>query len=138
MRIGTRMAAGFDRHFAGSGITQAQFRLLLAVRQEAGQEGVAPSVLAGHLLIERPTMSVLAAGLVERGLLERLPGENRRTHRLRLTAAGEELLQQVRPQAIALADGLLAGIDPQMLQQTRAVLESLEARLRSADRERSA
>ncbi|HET9480124.1 MAG TPA: MarR family transcriptional regulator, partial [Candidatus Polarisedimenticolia bacterium] len=87
MRIGTRMAAGFDQRFAGSGVTQAQFRLLLAVRQEGGPEGVAPSALADHLLIERASVTFLANCLVERGLLERRPGENRRSHRLRLTAA---------------------------------------------------
>ena len=53
MRIGTRMAAGFDQHFSRVGITQAQFRTLLAIHQEGGREGITPSALADHLLIER-------------------------------------------------------------------------------------
>jgi DNA-binding MarR family transcriptional regulator len=130
MRIGTRMATGFDQRFAGLGVTQAQFRLLLAVQREGGQEGIAPSALANSLLIERPTVTVLAAGLIERGLLTRLPGENRRTHRLRLTAEGEALLQRLVPHAAARAGELLAGIDTKLMQQVRAVLETVEERLR--------
>jgi DNA-binding MarR family transcriptional regulator len=130
MRIGTRMATGFDRRFAGLGVTQAQFRLLLAVRRVGQHEGIAPSALADSLLIERPTVTVLAAGLIERGLLARSPGANRRTHRLRLTAEGEELLRRVVPHAAARAEELLAGLDDEMLQQVRAVLGTLEERLR--------
>ena len=42
MRIGTRMATGFDQHFAELGITQAQFRILLAVWEQGGAAGIAP------------------------------------------------------------------------------------------------
>src|SRR4028118_1594151 len=85
MRLGTRMATAFDQHFAAEGITQAQFRTLLAVWELGGEEGVAPSVLAEKLFLERATVTVLTTRLVERGWLERAAGENRRTFRLVLT-----------------------------------------------------
>jgi DNA-binding MarR family transcriptional regulator len=130
MRIGTRMATGFDQHFAELGITQAQFRILLAVWEQGGAEGIAPSVLANHLLIERGTISILSNRMVELGWLKRQPGENRRTYRLRLTSAGRQLLDKVIPLAIELADRTLSGISLDQLREMRANLELMEASLR--------
>ena len=130
MRIGTRMATGFDQHFTEFGITQAQFRILLAVWEHGGSDGIAPSVLAHHLLIERGTISVLTNRMIERGWLTRRAGENRRTFRLTLTPASKELLDKVIPLAIELADHTLSGISPTQLQQLRTNLELIEARLR--------
>ena len=130
MRIGTRMATGFDQHFAELGITQAQFRILLAVWEQGGAEGIAPSVLANHLLIERGTISILSNRMVELGWLKREPGENRRTYRLRLTSAGRQLLDKVIPLAIELADRTLSGISLDQLREMRANLELMEASLR--------
>ncbi|UQN09315.1 MarR family winged helix-turn-helix transcriptional regulator [Deinococcus sp. QL22] len=130
MRIGTKMATGFDQHFAALGLTQAQFRFLLAVWEEGEPDGIMPSVLAEHLLVERATVSVLSTLLVNRGLIERRPGENRRSHRLALTAQGGALLQQAVPRAIHLADYTLATIEPAQLLALSDQLNLIEARLR--------
>lgn len=130
MRVGTRMATVFDQHFAALGITQAQFRTLLVIR-DAGKEGIAPSTLAELLLLERATVTVLASRLVEEGLVERRPGENRRTFRLALTPAGKQCLQRVVPHAVALADATLAGHSLEELRMIRQSLELIEARVRS-------
>ena len=130
MRIGTRMATGFDQHFAEFGITQAQFRILLAVWDQGGAEGIAPSVLASHLLIERGTISILTNRMIELGWLARKPGENRRTYRLTLTATARRLLERVIPLAVELADHTLSGISPAQLSQMRRNLELIESRLR--------
>ena len=132
MRIGTRMAMEFDQKFARFGLTQAQFRLMLAV-WEAGGDGIAPSTLAEALLIERATVSVLTTRLVERGWLERAPGENRRTFQLLLTEAGQGKLQEVLPHAVALADETLAGFSQDALRETLGLLAQLEARLREGE-----
>lgn len=131
MRLGTRMATTFDGHFAESGLTQAQFRVLLAVWSQGGQEGVSPSALAEHLLIERATVSVLTQKLVERGWLARASGPNRRTFRLVLTLEGGELLQRFAPRATAFAQYTLAGLSPADLTELRVHLEAIEARLRT-------
>ena len=130
MRIGTRMATGFDQHFAELGITQAQFRILLAVWEQGGAEGIAPSVLASYLLIERGTISILTNRMIELDWLARKPGENRRTYRLTLTATGRQLLDRVIPLAVELADHTLSGISPAQLSQMRRNLELIESRLR--------
>ncbi len=130
MRIGTRMATGFDQHFAGLGITQAQFRLLLAVWSQGGSEGIAPSTLADHLLIERGTVSVLSSRMVKQGWLKRKPGENRRSHRLVITEAGGQTLDKVAPLALDLAETTLSGFTHQELEAMRASLELIENKLR--------
>jgi DNA-binding MarR family transcriptional regulator len=81
-------------------------------------------------LIERGTVSVLTNRMVECGWLARRPGENRRTYRLALTEAGMQMLQDVVPRAVALADQTLSGISLDELRQLRAHLEFIEARLR--------
>lgn len=124
------MATGFDQHFAELGITQAQFRILLAVREQGGADGIAPSALAHHLLIERGTISVLTGRMIERGWLARRPGENRRTFRLTLTPAGKQLLEKIIPLAVELADRTLLGLSGEQLSQLRASLQSIEYRLR--------
>lgn len=124
------MATGFDQHFEELGITQAQFRILLAVWEQGGAEGIAPSVLAHHLLIERGTTSILTNRMVERGWLVRRPGENRRTYRLMLTATGQQLLEKVIPLAVELADHTLSGISTTQLRQLRVNLELIESTLR--------
>ena len=130
MRIGTRMATGFDQHFADTGITQSQFRILMAVWEQGGSQGIAPSALAQYLLIERGTVSVLTNRMVEQGWLQRKAGSSRRTYRLTLTESGGRLLQQAVPRAVALADQTLAGIPPEQLQYMRTNLEQIESRLR--------
>jgi DNA-binding MarR family transcriptional regulator len=129
MRIGTRMATHFDQHFAEFGITQAQFRVLLAIH-DADNNGIAPSVLADLLLIERATISVLTNRLVERGLLRRLPGKNRRTFHLALTEEGARLLHQLIPAAITLADHTLQGLTPTKIQEMQQSLTAVEQHLR--------
>jgi DNA-binding MarR family transcriptional regulator len=130
IRIGSRLATGFDRHFAHIGLTQAQFRALLEVWEKGGPDGMAPSVLADHLFLERATVSVLTNRMEELGWLERREGESRRTYNLVITAAGERLLMEAIPQATALADNTLAGISPERLNELRATLVQVEAHLR--------
>lgn len=134
MRIGTRMATGFDQHFAEDGLTQAQFRLLLAAWSEGGAEGAAPSQLADYLLIERATVSVLSRALVQRGWLERRRGENRRTYKLAVTAAGGRVLQDAIPTALALAEQTLEGLSPKQLQAMLDNLQLIESRMRTPAR----
>lgn len=130
MRLGTRMATMFDQHFVGMGISQAQFRTLLAIR-EAGPDGVPPSLLADQLLLERATVTVLTSRLVEAGLLERKPGPNRRTFCLALTPAGNRCLDEVIPHAIALADAALSGHTAAELQAILRSLQMIEDRVRT-------
>jgi DNA-binding MarR family transcriptional regulator len=134
VRLGTRMATGFDQRFSDLDISQAQYRIMLAIDQQDGTNGVAPSTLADQLLIERGTMSVLSNRLVEKGWLERLPGENRRSLRLGLTSKGRKRLEKVFPRSVELADQLLADSSGEQLELFRTFLHQVETRLRDNDR----
>lgn len=124
------MATGFDRKFEEQGMTQALFRTLLAVWEEGGSEGIAPSVLAEHLLLERATVTVLTTRLVDRGMLARVPGANRRTFNLVLTEKGGETLDRLGRPAIALAEQTLEGIGDVDIAHLYALLQRIEDRLR--------
>ncbi len=130
MRIGIRMATEFDHRFSDLGLTQAQFRILLAVGECGGEQGVAPSTLAETLLIERGTVSVMTGHMVNKGWLARQSGENRRTFRLVLTGEGRAILQQAIPRAINLARKTLAYIPAEQLQMMNTHLEKVEKVLR--------
>ncbi len=131
MRIGTRMAVGFDQRFAEFGLTQAQFRLLIAAWNLGKHEGATPTALAEHLFLERATVSVLIKKLLEQGLLQRLPGENLRSYRVALTEKSGTLLHEVAPRAQSLADATFASFAPDDLPKFEALLKLLETRLRS-------
>lgn len=130
MRVGTRMAVGFDQRFAHFGITQAQFRLLIAVWNCGGREGATPSALADYLFLERATVSVMINKLLGEGLLAKLPGENRRSYKLTLTEKSGTLMRSMGPEATALADTTLSAFSATELHQLEASLKALEQRLR--------
>lgn len=130
MRLGTSMTAEFDRQFQAAGLTQAQFRTLLAVHTLDDGQGVTPSALAEHLMLERPSITGLVARLVERGWLVRRPGENRRSHRLCLSAAGGAVLEGTGSAATRLAVHTLATLGDAELGSLRRSLALVEARLR--------
>ncbi len=134
VRLGTRIATGFDQRFSDLDVSQAQYRIMLGIKNYANSAGVAPSTLANQLLIERGTMSVLSNRMVDRGWLERLPGENRRSLRLRLTSKGRKLLEKVVPRSIELADQLLAEFSPRQLDLIQTYLHQIEDRLRENDK----
>jgi DNA-binding MarR family transcriptional regulator len=131
MRIGTRMAVEFDHQFADLGINQAQFRILLAVWSEGGLTGIQPSALADHLFIERGTVSVMSGRMIKLGWLERLPGPDRRSHLLRLTQAGGQMLERCAPRAIGLGDLTFEGFSRPRLEAMLANLNAIETELRN-------
>lgn len=132
-RIGTRVSTYIDQQWAELGMTMAQFRVLRTV-QSAGAGGIAPSALAGHLKIERATVSVLTNQMVERGLLVRLPGENRRTFNLALTETGTAVAEQILPTARTLSSAVLQELDAAQLAELRVMLMTIEETLDQAEK----
>lgn len=82
------------------GLSIPEWRLI-AVIAETG--GLSQGALATRTRMDKVTVSRAAIALVERGLLGRegTPGD-RRSHMLKLTAAGEELYRAVAPKALDL------------------------------------
>lgn len=77
-----------------------------------GEGPCRPSDLAHAEGLDPSTMSRRVASLVERGLVEKeTDPDDRRAHRLRLSAAGEEALHAERARRVALVTDALAGWD---------------------------
>lgn len=97
----------------GSSLPRSDF-LTLARLAGVTQDGEAcrSSDLAHAVGLDPSTMSRRVASLIDRGLVEREtdPGD-RRAHRLRITAAGEEALTTERARRVALVTDALAGWD---------------------------
>ncbi|MFD1109018.1 MarR family winged helix-turn-helix transcriptional regulator [Pseudoroseomonas ludipueritiae] len=76
-------------------VTTTQYGILVALREQPGLDQIG---LAQALGLDRSTTGMVAGNLETRGLLRRQRHEvDRRRHVLTLTAAGEELLQQIGP-----------------------------------------
>lgn len=130
MRIGSRMGSIFDMEMADHGLTQAQFRTLLAIWQR-GQ--VAPGQLADELLLDRASISLLTSKMLECGWLERLPGENRRSFKLQITPAGDAKLQAAIPPALELANRTISCLESEQAEQLLATVTLLESHVRHWD-----
>jgi len=86
--------------------------------------------IAKRLRIEGPTMTRMLDTLEADGLVERLPDPgDRRTKQLRLTPAGETVLEEVFAIADELRERLLAGVDPQQMDELNELLVMLTERL---------
>lgn len=123
------MATVFDRRMAEFGLTQAQFRTLLTLHDEA----LSPTELAQRTLLERATTSLMAQRMVTAGWLQREAGENRRTHRLALTKPGREVLYAALAPANQLAEAAVAVLSPAELEQLEQLLARLESHLRQEE-----
>lgn len=128
MRIGTFMATSFDRDMAEVGLSQAQLRTFLSLLSEP----LSPGTLAERSMLEKATVSLVVQRMVESGWLERLPGQNRRTHLLSITALGHQVLSQAIPRANDLADRTLAPLSDPELSQLLQLLGKLETHMRNS------
>ena len=86
--------------------------------------------IAKRLRIEGPTMTRMLDTLEGDGLVERLPDpSDRRTKQLRLTAQGEQALEDMFAISDEMRDRLLDGLGPDAIDGLNAVLVQLTERL---------
>lgn len=103
MGLALRNHAWEERGRTGLTPTQAQ---LVAVLFRRGPTSV--GVLAELLAISQPTVSDAASTLVEKGLATKVPGSDRRTQHVTLTAEGHELAPSVSEWPDALLEAVHA------------------------------
>ncbi len=98
--LGRDLATRFDALLAPSGLSEIEFRVLLAL---VGRDGSAhPGELCGSLAQSPANMTRVSDLLVERGLVTRVFSEqDRRRVVIELTAAGDALVREVLPQLFA-------------------------------------
>ena len=84
----------YDQALKPTGLRTTQFSLL-AVTDRVGPRGMAE--LAEHLVMDRTTLTRNLKPLLDRGLLERVEGEDRRRRAVAITAKGRAALAQALP-----------------------------------------
>jgi DNA-binding MarR family transcriptional regulator len=97
LRIGTELAESLDRFLATHGLLQGRWWVLILLMREDDLTST-PSELAEKAGVSRATMSGLINGLLRDGLVARKEdNEDRRSYSIRLTAAGQDKLDEVMP-----------------------------------------
>lgn len=110
----------FDRRAVGLGVTRAQWKVLFRLERQPGLRQIE---LADMLDIEPITLSRIIDRLEEGGLVERVADpSDRRAWRLHVTAGARPLIEKLRAVANEMISEAFAGIDPDHIAITRAVL----------------
>jgi MarR family 2-MHQ and catechol resistance regulon transcriptional repressor len=122
--IYTRLA----RELGRGGLSVAAFNVLM-ILSRSGREGCPMHELGELLLVSRANITGLVGCLERRGLVERAASrEDRRVRLVRLTKAGERLLEKILPRHYSGVRAALEGVSD----RSKADLSRLLTRLRRA------
>jgi DNA-binding MarR family transcriptional regulator len=118
---------------AGQDLTPVQFGALVVTKQYPGLD---QATLAGLIAYDRTTIGGVVDRLVQKGLVLRVVnGQDRRARELRLTEAGERLLDAAMPHVERVQKIILSGLDSieqeQFLALLKKVTESVNERSRA-------
>ena len=113
----------YDDALAPSGLRATQFALL---RTLARHESMTISSLAARMLLDRTALSRNLDPLVERGLVEVVPGSDLRTRHITMTAAGKRALEAAEPRWEEAQREVSHRVGKQRLAQLFAMLEDIE------------
>jgi DNA-binding MarR family transcriptional regulator len=122
---GTRLLRPFK-------LTDSQFNVLMLLKFQAEEDGAVSQTRLGRmLLVNRSNVTGLVDRLEQAGLIERTSGSSdRRVKRVRLTAAGRDLLERAETSYYQRIGELTAGLGENELDQLCQALEKIRARIR--------
>lgn len=109
-------------------LTKRQGNSLFVVSRlnDAKPEGVALKELADHLNMTVPATSVLVEGMVQKGLLSRIPSvTDRRAVCIKLSPLGQEIYANCCGQIKQLTEDLVAGIADEDMQTFKRVIRHI-------------
>jgi DNA-binding MarR family transcriptional regulator len=92
---------------AGYDLTPVQYAALTEI---ATQPGIDQATLAGLIAFDRTTITGVVDRLVQKGLLVRQPGRDRRAHALAITDEGRQTLEGIEPAVEAAQRIILGGL----------------------------
>ncbi|MDY4296571.1 MULTISPECIES: MarR family transcriptional regulator [unclassified Xanthomonas] len=107
------------------GLSYAEYNVLMMI--DASPDGTLnPSQLSDAAGEKSANITRLTSQLVDKGLIQRMPSaEDRRMLLLRLTEAGERLIEALIPDLSAQLDTYVQHLDPAALVQLQALLKTL-------------
>lgn len=112
----------YDRHFSGGGIEPTQFNLLVAI---ALTEPVPLVRLAGHLHLDRTTLTRNLRLLEQGGFVQIVAGDDARQRRLSLTEKGSRTLRGNLSRWQRAQQAAAAALGPKKLARLSAALSDL-------------
>lgn len=131
--VGNQYAQEAATTYDGAGLSGPRWLLLLRlyVEEERGKRlGLPPSYLSRCQDVTKNTISVLLRGLEEQGWVERsLDPDDRRVFRIRLTAAGRELVRTSAPARLAHLNALVDDLGAEERRQLIQLLTKLHRSL---------
>ena len=134
VRAYQRCSLHYERLLKHFDLTGAQFDTLLAIRALAHE--AQPKRVARRLLVTRGNVSGILERLQRRGLIETMPhARDGRARRLRLTPAGNRLLERAQPAARNFIAAQMAPFREAELHQTLESMTRMYAHLETLDTE---
>ena len=108
------------------GLTITSFNLLMLLQHGKDRDTFTQQALSEKLVVTESDTTKVLDRLERRGLVRRLPGKDRRSHHLTITAKGAHVLDEVWPTHVEAMEGLSKAIHPGDAQ----VLANILVRLR--------
>ena len=105
---------------------------MLSALDRAGEAGLTMGEAAGMLMVSNGNVTGLARRLKADGLIEHLPGADRRVQRVRLTAAGRARFAAMARAHERWIESLLAGLNAAEADDLTRLLEQTKRSLRAA------
>lgn len=128
-----RLARAFEarraEHLGSLGLNCGEFDVLATIRRISGSDGVNPADVLRSVLITSGGLTKRLDRLESAGLIERRPDpDDRRGTRVRLTSAGQELIDRALPSLLTMEhESLSAELSERQLEQTASLLRRLSA-----------
>jgi DNA-binding MarR family transcriptional regulator len=124
LRCAEHLDACFNEALKPFGVSLTQYSALRILSGE--QEGLASSAIGDRMVTRDSDVTRLVDRLAARGLVERYrDADDRRVVRVRLTAAGAELLGRADGPFLALAEQQFAGIKAKRVRRLIEILRQL-------------
>lgn len=123
------LRAAVDQQLEPMGLSQAQWRPLLALHKAQGP--LTQTELARALDIEAPSLVRLLDRLAEKDWIERRSAPaDRRVRQVVLTASAEQLIQQILPVVHAVREAAFGGLAPAEIEACCVTLEKVRDSVR--------
>lgn len=86
-----------ERIYARFGLSATSFNVLMLLKHGTDPSSHSQRVVGSRLVVSASDMTGLIDRLERKGLVQRTPGKDRRSHLLRITSKGAKLLDEVWP-----------------------------------------
>lgn len=126
LRVGSDLSSALDGFLASYGLLQGRWWVLILLMREETLTS-SPSTLAEKAGVTRATMTGLIDGLDKEGLVMRVPDmSDRRKFHIKLTAAGQNKLDQIMPEYYRRVGELMGTLSPEEGKMLALLLTKLQ------------